>query len=247
MPDAFRVPQSYSYGKYSKQTDFLIYCNNVVIDWQHNCYPACSGSWINGDWYASKMCHWSVSVESQLLVERPWWCFKNTYELLNLAARKFSRINKLHTFQCMCTVFGVKFQFHTKYLAHTLKETIFIEYWKFKSSQIYESKAFMKRSLGLGGPQMYGNVTTVHDVLRGVLTLNRQLAHYWLRSYNNPSFIETMKLKPVLTSQSKRTSEDILKFCQRLINPFRFPNWLVFMQDFRQSQESIIRYHGVTL
>ena len=68
---------------------------------------------------------------------------KNTYELVNLEARKFSFINKLHIFKYMGKIFCVEFQrkpltFHTKYLTHTLKGTIFIQYCKFKSSQIYD-------------------------------------------------------------------------------------------------------------
>ena len=69
--------------------------------------------------------------------------FKNAYELVNLGARIFSLTNKLHTVQCMGKIFCVEFQreplkFHTKYLTHTLKERIFIQYWKFRSFQIYK-------------------------------------------------------------------------------------------------------------
>ena len=65
--------------------------------------------------------------------------FKNTYELLNLRAFKFSLVNKIHIFQCMGKIFCVEFQryplkFHTKYLTHTLKDMIFIQHWNFKSS-----------------------------------------------------------------------------------------------------------------
>ena len=65
--------------------------------------------------------------------------FKNTYELLNLRALKISLVNKIHIFQCMGKIFCVEFQryplkFHTKYLTHTLKDTIFIQHWNFKSS-----------------------------------------------------------------------------------------------------------------
>ena len=65
--------------------------------------------------------------------------FKNTYELLNLRALKFSPGNKIHTFQCMGKIFCVEFQryplkFYTKYLTHTLKDMIFIQLWNFKSS-----------------------------------------------------------------------------------------------------------------
>ena len=65
--------------------------------------------------------------------------FKNTYELLNQRALKISPVNKIHIFQCMGKIFCVEFQrhplkFHTKYLSHTLKDTIFIQHWNFKSS-----------------------------------------------------------------------------------------------------------------
>ena len=65
--------------------------------------------------------------------------FKNTYELLNQRALKFSYVNKIHIFQCMGKIFCVEFQryplkFHSKYLTHTLKDVHFIHRWKFKSS-----------------------------------------------------------------------------------------------------------------
>ena len=65
--------------------------------------------------------------------------FKNTYELLNQRALKFSYENKIHIFQCMGKIFCVEFQryplkFHTKYLTHTLKDMIFMQFWNFKSS-----------------------------------------------------------------------------------------------------------------
>ena len=65
--------------------------------------------------------------------------FKNAYELLNLRALKFSPANKMHIFQCMGKIFCVEFQrvplkFHTKYLAHTLKDAIFIQRQNFKNS-----------------------------------------------------------------------------------------------------------------
>ena len=65
--------------------------------------------------------------------------FKNAYELLNLRALKISMLYKNHIVQCMGKIFCVEFQrvplkFHTKYLAHTLKNVDFIHRWKFKSS-----------------------------------------------------------------------------------------------------------------
>ena len=65
--------------------------------------------------------------------------FKNTYELLNLRALKFSYVNKIRIFQCMGKIFCVEFQryplkFHTKYLTHTLKDMIFMQFWNLKSS-----------------------------------------------------------------------------------------------------------------
>ena len=67
--------------------------------------------------------------------------FKEAYELLNLRALKFSMLYEMYIFQCMGKIFCVEFQrvplkFHTKYLTHTLKNTIFIQHWNFKSSWI---------------------------------------------------------------------------------------------------------------
>ena len=64
--------------------------------------------------------------------------FRNTYELLNQRALKFSYVNKIHIFQCMGKIFCVEFQryplkFHTKYLTDTLKDMIFMQFWNFKS------------------------------------------------------------------------------------------------------------------
>ena len=52
--------------------------------------------------------------------------FKNTYELLNLRALKFSPVNKIHIFQCMGKIFCVEFQ------RYPLKFTqnIFPIHWK---------------------------------------------------------------------------------------------------------------------
>ena len=65
--------------------------------------------------------------------------FKNTYELLNLRALKFSLMNEIRILQCMGKIFCVEFQrfplkFHTKYLTHILKDMIFIQHLNFKSS-----------------------------------------------------------------------------------------------------------------
>ena len=57
---------------------------------------------------------------------RPGGRFKNTFELLNIRALKFSVVNKIHIFQCMGKI--------TKYLTHTLKDMIFIQHWNLKSS-----------------------------------------------------------------------------------------------------------------
>ena len=64
--------------------------------------------------------------------------FKNAYELVNLRVFKFSLVSKIHIFQCMDKIFCVEFQrvplkFHTKYLTHTLKDKIFIQYWVLKA------------------------------------------------------------------------------------------------------------------
>ena len=62
--------------------------------------------------------------------------FKNAYELLNLRALKILMLYKNRIFQCMSKIFCVEFQrvplkFHTKYLAHTLKDVNFSHRWNF--------------------------------------------------------------------------------------------------------------------
>ena len=70
--------------------------------------------------------------------------FKNVYELVNLGALKSSLFNKLYisfNIWVKCIVWNFKAYFSnpkSKYLTHTLKDTIFMQYWKFKRSQIYE-------------------------------------------------------------------------------------------------------------
>ena len=88
-------------------------------------------------------CIWFIMIDSVIVAK---WCHmvpgehcKNTYELLNLRALKFSPVNKIYIFQCMGNIFCVEFQryplkFHTKYLTHTLKDMNFIQHWNFKSS-----------------------------------------------------------------------------------------------------------------
>ena len=58
---------------------------------------------------------------------------KNTSELLNLRARKFSPVNEIYIFLCMGKIFCVELQrvplkFHTKYHTHILKDIIFIQH-----------------------------------------------------------------------------------------------------------------------
>ena len=79
-----------------------------------------------------------------------WLCIKqwqilllslDTYELLNLAALKISIWYKNPIFQWMGKILCVEFQryplkFHTKYLAHTLKDVIFMQGWQSKNSPI---------------------------------------------------------------------------------------------------------------
>ena len=81
----------------------------------------------------------SLNTVITLSYVAPGGRFKNTYELLNQRALKFSYVNKIHIFQCMGKIFCVEFQryplkFHTKYLTHTLKDMIFMQFWNVKSS-----------------------------------------------------------------------------------------------------------------
>ena len=89
---------------------------------------------------ASILCtSWHLLLSMLCLYMWPGVRFENTYELLNQRALKFSYVNKIHIFQCMGKIFCVEFQryplkFHTKYLTHTLKDMLFMQFWNFKSS-----------------------------------------------------------------------------------------------------------------
>ena len=78
--------------------------------------------------------------------------FKNTYELLNLRALKFSPVNKTCIFHCMGKIICVEFQreplkFHTKYLTHALKIWFLYNIDISRAFRFKCSYAFLKRPL----------------------------------------------------------------------------------------------------
>ena len=106
------------------------------------CFPVYELVWFSSCWsgiWSARTLFLLVGYCLVLSLVGPGGRFKKAYGLLNLRALKFSPLNKIHIFQCMGTIFCVEFQryplkFHTKYLTHTLKGTIFIQHWNFKSS-----------------------------------------------------------------------------------------------------------------
>ena len=60
--------------------------------------------------------------------------FKNSYELLNLTALKFSPVNKIHSFQCMGKIFCMEFN-----------DKIFMKLWNQRAVTVKSSWAFLKR------------------------------------------------------------------------------------------------------
>ena len=79
--------------------------------------------------------------ESANQVQFCWDLGANVYELVKVGALKSSLRYKYHIFSCMGKVLCMEFQtvllkFRTKYLTHTLTDTIFIQCWKFRSFQI---------------------------------------------------------------------------------------------------------------
>ena len=110
-------------------------CAHFCSEWRFVGYGT-GASWDLWDWSNAPI--WSHPM-TFVLHSSAGGRFKKTYELLNLRALKISPVNKIHIFQCMSKIFCVEFQryplkFHTKYLTHTLKDTIFIQHWNFKSS-----------------------------------------------------------------------------------------------------------------
>ena len=75
-------------------------------------------------------------METHAYVGEPGGRFKNTYELLNLRALKFTPVDDFYIFRCMGKILCVEFQryplkFHTKYLTHTLNDMICMHYRTF--------------------------------------------------------------------------------------------------------------------
>ena len=109
--------------------------------------------------------------------------FKNTYELLNLRALKFSPVNKIHIFQCMGTIFCVEFQrvplkFHTKYLP-TLWKMQFLN-----NVEILRALRFKSSSAFLNAPQAL--VPLIHSCVPPLLLewiseagVRKHMLTYW--------------------------------------------------------------------
>ena len=89
---------------------------------------------------------------------------KNFNRLINLRALKSPLLNELHIFQCMGKTFCEEFQryplkFHTKYLTHTLKDTIFIQCFKiYEFSDLQARNCFWNATSDLVCPKNYANM-----------------------------------------------------------------------------------------
>ena len=128
--DAFILWRHHEKNIYVGQCMYIQYIPWNMFPGFHCCGFRCCFWWIH-------VMYLPIMLRVNSLV--PGGRFKKAYELLNLWALKFSPLNKIHIFQCMGKIFCVEFQryplkFHTKYLTHTLKGTIFIQHWNFKSS-----------------------------------------------------------------------------------------------------------------
>ena len=93
---------------------------------------------------------------------------KNAAEVMNLGAFKSSLLKKLHIFQYMGKTFWVEFQwvplkFHIKYLTHTLKDMIFIQCWKFKSS-LRSTNLYVFLKCPPGSPEISSSCPAVYFI-----------------------------------------------------------------------------------
>ena len=96
-----------------------------------------------GGWVGGGGAIWGLGVRGR---------FKNAHKLLNIRALKCSPVNKRHIFQCMRKILCVEFQtlplkFHTKYLTHTLKDTIQYNVQILRALRFKCSYAFLKQPL----------------------------------------------------------------------------------------------------
>ena len=94
--------------------------------------------------FSTLISHGYLELTPAYLYHGCWWSggrLKKHLWALNLRALEPKHLNKMHIFQCMGKTFCMKFhrnhlKFHIKHLTHALKETVFIQSWNFKSSQI---------------------------------------------------------------------------------------------------------------
>ena len=118
---------------------FSIYVRHVT----HHLHKKNFDDYEDIDYVSCLMVH-NETEDTEIVQLWMWWSggrFRNTYELLNLRALKFSPVNKIHIYQCMGMILCVELQrcplkFRTKHLNLTLKDTNFIQHWYFKCSLI---------------------------------------------------------------------------------------------------------------
>ena len=131
-------------------------CGRIHMNTSHLSTENCNKTKTMGIFYGICYCTWCMSCGSRLLhlteeSSNSGAHFKNTYELLNLRALKFSPVNKFHIFQCMGKIFCVELQrihlkFHTQYLTHTVKMWILYNIELFRALRIRSSCAFCERT-----------------------------------------------------------------------------------------------------
>ena len=130
--------------KHSKPFDVANYCEQFLnkAHWIsthiiHRTRPPQIFFLSNSHFRPIVICPIAKSLILQLIVrwckmhDTDWYAWGHFKKVYNPLALKCSLVNKMHIFQCMG-------KFHTKCLTHTLKDTVFIQRWNFKSSRISE-------------------------------------------------------------------------------------------------------------
>ena len=119
--------------------DELVMHTGMILTWKFDLgiFDLCTGE-------INKFVLWWCGDPSSYYQKVPCWSswgdpgghFKNTHGLLNLRVLNFHLWIKstLYGLDILCRISKVPFEIPHKYLAHKLKDMIFIQHWNFKSS-----------------------------------------------------------------------------------------------------------------
>ena len=117
--------------------------------------------WNFHHWLHRKLSKLQLPVQPVMKIASKWWHFhfgvmgpfQRCLLAVKLRALQCWPLNKMHIFESMVKIFCVKLhrlylKFHTNYLAHALKDTIFIQHGILRTLKFQSPYTFLKCSTG---------------------------------------------------------------------------------------------------